>query len=169
MIVLRPNERCDFGFRAVAATGMTLMAAGSLLLTQVSAGGSYFGDIFIGLLVFGPGIGLAFVTATVAALTGVDERESGLASGLSNTAFQIGQALGVAIASTVAVSSSEDYGAAHDGANQLVVLTEGFQSAFVACAALAGIAVLVGLALLGPPRRTGNERLEAVATTGAAN
>jgi EmrB/QacA subfamily drug resistance transporter len=157
------------GFRAVAATGMTLMGVGSLLLTQVSAGGSYFGDIFVGLLVFGPGIGLAFVTATVAALTGVDERESGLASGLSNTAFQVGQALGVAIASTVAVSSSEDYLAAHDGANQLVVLTEGFQTAFVACAALAGIAVLVALTLLGPPRRTPQERLEPVPTTGAAN
>jgi EmrB/QacA subfamily drug resistance transporter len=157
------------GFRAVAATGMTLMCAGSLLLTQVSVGGSYFGDIFVGLLVFGPGIGLAFVTATVAALTGVDERESGLASGLSNTAFQIGQALGVAIASTVAVSSSEDYLAAHDGASQLVVLTEGFQTAFVACAVLAGIAVLLALTLLGPPRRAPHERLEPVSTTGAAS
>jgi EmrB/QacA subfamily drug resistance transporter len=157
------------GFRAVAATGMTLMGAGSLLLTQVSVGGSYFEDIFLGLLVFGPGIGLAFVTATVAALTGVDERESGLASGLSNTAFQIGQALGVAIASTVAVSSSEDYLAAHDGANQLVALTEGFQTAFVACAVLAGIAVLLGLTLLGPPRKAPDEGLEPVSAPSVAN
>jgi MFS family permease len=157
------------GFRAVAATGMTLMGAGSLLLTQVSVGGSYFEDIFLGLLVFGPGIGLAFVTATVAALTGVDERESGLASGLSNTAFQIGQALGVAIASTVAVSSSEDYLAAHDGANQLVALTEGFQTAFVACAVLAGVAVLVGLTLLGPPRKAPDEGLEPVPAPSVAN
>jgi EmrB/QacA subfamily drug resistance transporter len=157
------------GFRAVAATGMTLMGAGSLLLTQVSVGGSYFEDIFLGLLVFGPGIGLAFVTATVAALTGVDERESGLASGLSNTAFQIGQALGVAIASTVAVSSSEDYLAAHEGANRLVALTEGFQSAFVACAGLAGIAVLVGLTLLGPARKAPDERLEPVSAPSVAN
>ena len=90
---------------------------GSLLLTQVSVGGSYFGDIFFGLLVFGPGIGLAFVTATVAALAGVAEHESGLASGLSNTAFQIGAALGVAIVTTVAVSRSADYLAANEGAN----------------------------------------------------
>jgi predicted MFS family arabinose efflux permease len=82
------------GFRAVATAGMALMGAGSLLLTQASVGGSYFGDIFRGLLLYG--IGLAFVTATVAALAGVAERESGLASGLSNTAFQIGAALGVA-------------------------------------------------------------------------
>jgi EmrB/QacA subfamily drug resistance transporter len=157
------------GFRAVAATGMTLMGAGSLLLTQVSVGGSYFGDIFFGLLVFGPGIGLAFVTATVAALAGVDERESGLASGLSNTALQVGQALGVAIASTVAVSSSEDYLAANHGANPLVGLNEGLQAAFVACGVLAGVAVLLALTLLGRPRKAQLERLEPIPATCAAN
>ena len=78
----------NVGFRPVAATGIALIGAGSLLLTQVSAGGSYFADIFFGLLVFGPGVGLAFVTATVAALAGIAEEESGLASGLSNTALQ---------------------------------------------------------------------------------
>jgi MFS family permease len=155
------------GFRPVAATGMALAGAGSLLLTQVSVGGSYFGDIFFGLLVFGPGIGLVFVTGTVAALAGVAERESGLASGLSNTASQIGGALGVAIASTAAVSRSEGFLAANEGANPLVVLNEGFQSAFVACVVLAGIGVALALLLLGRPRRAPQERLEpAPATTG---
>jgi Na+/melibiose symporter-like transporter len=157
------------GFRTVAATGMALIGAGSLLLTQASVGGSYFGDIFFGLLVFGAGIGPAFVTASIAALAGVAEREAGLASGLSNTAFQIGQALGVAIASTVAVSRSEDYLAAHEGANPLVVLTEGFQSAFVACVVLAGIGVALALLLLGRPRKAPHKRLEPVPATGAAN
>jgi EmrB/QacA subfamily drug resistance transporter len=54
------------GFRPVAAVGMALMGGGALLLTQVSVGGSYFGDVFFGLLVFGPGVGLAFVTASIA-------------------------------------------------------------------------------------------------------
>ena len=140
------------GFRPVAATGMALLGAGSLLLTQVSVGGGYLGDIFFGLLVFGSGIGPAFATASIAALAGVAERESGVASGLSNTAFQLGGALGVAIVSTVAVSSSEDYLAANEGANPLVALTEGFQSAFVACVVLAGIGVALALLLLGRPR-----------------
>jgi len=70
-----------------APAGLALIAAGSLVLTQVSAPGSYFPDIFIRLLLCGPGIGLAFVTATVAALAGAAEHEAGLASGLSNTAF----------------------------------------------------------------------------------
>jgi MFS family permease len=150
------------GSRPVAATGMALMGAGSLLLTQVSVGGSYFGDIFFGLLVCGPGIGLAFVTATVAALAGVAEHESGLASGLSNTALQIGAALGVAIVSAVAVSRSEDYLAANEDANALVVLNEGFQSAFLAVVVLAGIGMVLALLLLGRPRKAPQERLEAV-------
>jgi hypothetical protein len=58
------------GFRPAAAAGLALMAAGSLVLTQVSIHGSYFPDFFVGLLLCGLGIGLAFVTATVAALAG---------------------------------------------------------------------------------------------------
>jgi EmrB/QacA subfamily drug resistance transporter len=150
------------GFRPVAVTGMALMGAGSLLLTQVSVSGSYFADIFFGLLVFGPGVGLAFVTATVAALASVAEHESGLASGLSNTALQIGGALGVAITTTVAVSRSEDYLATNEGANPLVVLNEGFQSAFLACVVLAGIGLALALLLLGRPRKAPRERLDTV-------
>jgi EmrB/QacA subfamily drug resistance transporter len=153
------------GFRPVAATGMALMGGGSLLLTQISVGGSYFGDIFFGLLVCGLGIGLAFVTATVAALAGVAEHESGLASGLSNTASQIGGALGIAIVTTVAITSSQDYLAANEGANQLVVLTEGFQSAFVACVVLAGIGLGLALLLPGRRREASQERLEPVPAT----
>jgi EmrB/QacA subfamily drug resistance transporter len=157
------------GFRAVATTGMALMGAGSLLLTQVSVGGSYFGDMFIGLLVFGPGVGLGFVTATVAALAGVAEHESGLASGLSNTALQIGSAIGVAIVTTVAVSRSEDFLAGHAGANPLVVLNEGFQSAFLALVVLAGIGLALALLLPGRRRTAPQERLEPLPATGAAD
>jgi EmrB/QacA subfamily drug resistance transporter len=152
------------GFRAVAATGMALLAGGALILTQVSAGGSYVDDMLLGLLVYGAGIGPAFVTATVAALAGVAEHESGLASGLSNTAFQIGAALGVAIVTTVAVTRSEHYLAANDGANSLVVLTEGFQSAFLACVALAGLGAAISLLMLGRPSGAPQEQLEAAPT-----
>ena len=153
------------GLRWVAATGMALMGAGSLVLTQVSVTGSYFGDIFFGLLVFGPGVGFAFVTATVAALAGVPDQEAGLASGLSNTALQIGSALGVAVATTVAVSRSEDYLTANTGASPLVVLNEGFQSAFVACGVLAGIGMVLALLLLGRPQRAPQAHPEPAAAT----
>jgi MFS family permease len=144
------------------------MAAGSLVLTQVSIHGSCFPDIFVGLLLCGLGIGLAFVTATVAALAGVAEPEAGLASGLSNTALQSGTALGVAIVTTVAVSRSQHYLAAHKGANPLAALTEGYQSAFLACAVLAGIGLALALLLPGRPRKAAHELPEPVPAANAA-
>jgi EmrB/QacA subfamily drug resistance transporter len=155
------------GFRPVAAAGLALMGAGSLVLTQVSVHGSYFPDIFFGLLLGGLGIGLAFVTATVAALAGVAEHEAGLASGLSNTALQIGTALGAAIVTTVAVSRSAGYLAANKGANPLAALTEGYQSAFLACAALAGIGLTLALLLPGRPRNAAHQLPEPVPAASA--
>ena len=149
------------GFRPVAAAGMALIGASCLFLTQVSVSGSYFGDIFLGLLIFGPGIGLTFVTTSIAALAGVVEQESGLASGLNNTAFQVGAALGVAVVSTVAVSRTDDFIAESGAGNMALALTEGFQSGFVACAVLAGVGLVVSLLFLGPRRDVQVEQLEA--------
>jgi EmrB/QacA subfamily drug resistance transporter len=150
------------GFRPVAATGLMFMGAGSVALTQISVGGSYLEDVFLGLLIFGPGLGATFVTASIGALAGVAEREAGLASGLSNTAWMIGGALGVAIVSTVAVSRTNEVLAANEGGGQALALTEGFQSAFWTCVVLAGLGVLLALLLLGRPRRTAQEELEPV-------
>ena len=141
------------GFRPVAMTGMALLGAGSLLLAQASVGGSYFGDLFLGLLVFGLGIGPVFATATIAAVSGVPERDAGIASGLSNTAFQLGGALGVALVSTVAVSSSRSFLAGDRGADPLVVLTEGLRSGLVACVMLGAAGVLLAFLLPGASRR----------------
>ena len=69
--------------------------------------------------------------------------------------------IGVAITTTVAVSRSEDYLAANEGANPFVVLTEGFQSAFLAVFVLAGIGIVLALLLLGRPREAPEEQLEA--------
>jgi EmrB/QacA subfamily drug resistance transporter len=155
------------GFRPVAAAGLALMGAGSLVLTQVSVHGSYFPDIFVGLLSCGLGIGLAFVTATVAALTGVAEHQAGLASGLSNTALQIGTALGAAIVTTVAVSRSQGYLAANKAGNPLIVLTEGYQSAFLACAVLSGIGLALALLLPGRPPKAARELPEPIPAASA--
>ena len=137
------------GFRVVAATGLTLLGLGTLYLTQVSVGGSYFGDIFPGLLLSGIGVGLTFVTLSIAALAGVDEREAGLAAGLNNTVFQIGAAVGVAVVSTVAVARTDDVVGSNRSADPLLALTEGFQSGFLACIVLAGIGLAAALLLLG--------------------
>jgi hypothetical protein len=78
------------GFRPVAATGMVLVGVAFVLLAQVSVDGSFLGDIFFVLLIFGTGLGSAFVASQIAALAGVAERESGLAAGLVDTSFSMG-------------------------------------------------------------------------------
>jgi MFS family permease len=129
----------------VAAVSMVFLGAGSLLLTQVSADGSYFGDLFLGMLIFGPGLGGGTVAASIAALSGAPEEDAGVASGTNTAAFQIGGALGTAVAVTVA--------AAHTGgAGHLIALTEGYQAAFTGCAIVAIVGLAVALALLRRPR-----------------
>ena len=130
------------GLRPVATVGFLLTGLGCLLLTQVSVDGSYLGDIFFGLLVFGPGLGAAYVAGSIGSLAGVAEADAGLASGLNNSAFQIGGALGVAIVSTVAVSEAH-------GADPLAALTNGFQSAFATAIIFAAAGLLVATVLLG--------------------
>jgi EmrB/QacA subfamily drug resistance transporter len=147
------------GLRAVAATGMLLTGLGSLYLSQVSVDGSYLGDIFLGLLVFGPGLGAAYVAGSIGSLAGVAEADAGLASGLNNSSFQIGGAVGVAILSTVAVSSAE-------GANPLIALTNGSQAAFATAIIFSVVGVLAALALFGR-FRVGVPAPEAVTATQA--
>ncbi len=133
------------GLRPVATVGLALTGLGCLLLTQVSADGSYLGDIFFGLLLFGPGLGATYVAGSIGSLAGVAEGDAGLASGLNNSSFQIGGAIGVAILSTVAVSGAE-------GSNPLDALTNGFQSAFATAIVFAAVGLLAAVAVLGKLR-----------------
>jgi EmrB/QacA subfamily drug resistance transporter len=144
------------GVRSIVVVSMVLMAVGCLLLTQVSVGGSYLGDIFLGLLIFGPGLGAGYVAGSIASLAGVAHAEAGLASGLNNASFQIGGAVGVAILSTVAVSQA-------DGVEPLAALTNGYQSAFATAIAFAALGLLVAVVLLGRLRGPAPEAEPAVA------
>jgi EmrB/QacA subfamily drug resistance transporter len=133
------------GLRAVAITGMVLTGLGCLLLTQVSVNGSYLSDMFFALLIFGPGLGAAYVAGSIGSLAGVAERDAGLASGLNNSSFQIGGAVGVAIVSSVAVSQAH-------GSDPLTAMTAGFQSAFATAIIFAAVGLVVAIALLGKVR-----------------
>jgi predicted MFS family arabinose efflux permease len=133
------------GVRRVAVVAMALTGLGSLVLTQVSVGGTYLGDLFFALLVLGPGIGAAYVAGSITSLTGVAETEAGLASGLNNASFQIGGAVGVAILSTVAVSGAH-------GAGSLAAVTDGYQSAVAAAIVVAVLGMVAAGLLLGKRR-----------------
>jgi len=133
------------GLRPVAIVGLVLTGLGCLFLTQVSVDGSYFGDIFLGLLLFGPGLGATYVAGSIGSLAGATEADAGLASGLANSSFQIGGAIGVAIVSTVAVSQA-------DGSDPLAALTNGFQSAFATAIIFAAVGLLAAVVVLGKLR-----------------
>src|SRR4051794_1334518 len=124
-----------FGFKPVLVSGLLATAAGLLWFSQVNADGSFLGDILFPSLLAAIGLGLAFVSMTVAAVSGVEPHEAGLASGLINTSQQIGGALGLAILATVANSRTDHAVAA--GKATVVALTDGFQTAFLVASGMA--------------------------------
>jgi EmrB/QacA subfamily drug resistance transporter len=134
------------GVKPALVFGMSMMTLGLLYFTQVSANGTYWSDLFPGFLIVGLGMPFAFVPVTIAAVAGTKPQEAGLASGLINTSQQIGGAVGIAILSTIAVSTTSD--AVATGTETTVALTEGFQAAFWAGAAIAFVGVLVSLFLV---------------------
>jgi EmrB/QacA subfamily drug resistance transporter len=131
------------GVKPVLVAGMVAMSAGLIYFTQVSVGGSYAADLLPGFLLIAVGLGFSFVPISIAALAGVQPSEAGLASGLINTSQQIGGALGIAALSAIATSTTSDEVASGTAVN--FALTEGFQGAFVAGAAVALVGVLVAL------------------------
>jgi EmrB/QacA subfamily drug resistance transporter len=135
------------GPRVPLVSGLAVVAVGIWLLSGVPAAGSYSSDLLPAMIVTGVGMGLAFVSLSIGALEGVQERDSGLASGLINTSQQVGAALGVAVLSSVAISHTEEVLASEPGTAQVVAVTEGFQAALVVAAiiALAGAVVVSAL------------------------
>jgi EmrB/QacA subfamily drug resistance transporter len=150
------------GLRPVALTGMILVGAACLVLTQVSVEGSYFGDVFLGLLLFGAGLGATFVASQIAGLSGVAEQESGLAAGLVDSSFNVGSALGIALLSTIAVARTENVLAGPDPpASTAAALTEGFQTAFLVALGFALLGALFALVLLRGEETTEDAAIEA--------
>ena len=86
---------------------MAFVAAGLLWFSQISADGTYLGDVLVPSLLAAVGLGLSFVPLTIAAMSGVGDSEAGLASGLINTSQQVGGALGLAVLSSVAFPQIE--------------------------------------------------------------
>jgi EmrB/QacA subfamily drug resistance transporter len=94
------------GVRTVLLGGGVLLALGAGWFTQLSVDGSYLVDLVPGFVLVGAGCGFSFVPVTIAALQGVEGDDAGIASGLMNTAQQIGGALGVAALVTLATSAT---------------------------------------------------------------
>ena len=135
-----------FGIRWPLVFGLVCAALGLALFARAPVDGRFGVDVLPGMLLLGIGAGIAFNPLLLAAMRDVDESESGLASGIVNTAFMMGGALGLAVLASLA--------ARHTGASaDVVALNDGYRLAFGAGALCALLAAAVGAALI--PSRAG--------------
>jgi EmrB/QacA subfamily drug resistance transporter len=138
------------GVRRVLPLGLVLSTAALVLFARLPVHGHYFRDLFPAFLISGLGLALAFVPMSIGALTGVRQADAGIASGLINTSQQIGGAVGVAAATTIATTFTSHYVSGHPGTSAFsgAALTHGFQIAFYALAGLAAVGALAAALLL---------------------
>jgi MFS family permease len=136
----------SIGTRPVAMIGLGLVALGTALLTGLSADGNIYVELLPGIVIAAAGVGPVFVAATTSALGHVDHHEAGLASGVINTFHELGAAIGVAVASTVAAAGLAK-----------TPSIDGFTTAFTVFAIAAAVAAALSLKLVpaGKPQTTG--------------
>ena len=138
-----------YGLRAPLAAGLALAGTGLLLLVRAPIDGSYFVDVFPSMVLLGVGAGIAFNPMIIVAMTDVEPERSGLASGLVNTSFMMGGALGLAVLVSLAAARTGEALAA--GMPQIAALNDGYHAAFAIGAAFAFGAAFLGYKVLRLP------------------
>jgi EmrB/QacA subfamily drug resistance transporter len=134
------------GPKPVMVAGLALNTGALIWYAQIPVDGTYVHNLLGGYVMFGFGLSFAFIPVSIAALAGVGPREAGLASGLLNTAQQVGGAIGVAIASSVAVSHATHL--LQTGDSQAAALTGGYALAFWVIAGISAAGVVAALVLV---------------------
>jgi MFS family permease len=165
-----PRFVARVGPRAVLAIVLLIGASGLLLLTRVSADGTYLSDVAPGAVLAAIGLGAALVPGTIAAMQGVPAEYNGIASGLTSTARLLGGALGLAVLTTLATSRAD--AELSSGAGSAAALVDGYQLAFAVGAAIALLAALLAAALLrqvGVPARALPRREDPASSTTPAD
>ncbi len=140
-----------YGIKRPLATGLLVAAVGLALFARAPAGGSFVLDVLPSMCLLGFGAGIAFNPVLLAAMSDVSPEESGLASGIVNTAFMMGGALGLAVLASLAASRTDSLRAS--GHSQLAALVGGYHVAFLAGAVFAVTAAAIGATML----RTGQQ------------
>jgi MFS family permease len=141
-----------FGIKPPLAAGLFCAAAGLLLFARAPIDGNFIVDVLPPMLLLGIGAGIAFNPVLMAATSDVAPTESGLASGIVNTSFMMGGALGLSVLASVASSRTDRLAAS--GAEHLVALNGGYHLAFLGGALFAAIAAAAGLMFLRTGERT---------------
>src|SRR5438067_1262215 len=138
------------GVRRVLPAGLALSTVALVLFARLPVHGSYFSDLFPAFIISGLGLALAFVPMSIGALTGVRQADAGIASGLINTTQQVGGAIGVAAATTIATTFTSRYVDVHPGTTALSggALTHGFEIAVFALARRAALGAVAAAVLV---------------------
>ena len=137
------------GFKRPLVTGLLALAAAMLMLGRVPVGGSFAADVLGASLVAAFGMSLAYIPTLIASLSAVEPEETGLASGIVNTSYQIGSALGLAAMTAIALASTDGAGVAE--------LNDGFHAAFIGAAVVAAAAAALAVVAIRSPRVTAVE------------
>jgi MFS family permease len=149
-LLVAPRVTARFGARPVLLAGLGVLAAGLLLLVRVPADPRYAIDVLPALIIMGLGIGVVIPAIIMLAMAGAAPHETGLVSGLTNTAQQAGAALGLAVLAVVAARVTDASLAA--GAGEVMALRDGYSRAFLTAAGLAlGALLIVAFVLRRPP------------------
>jgi EmrB/QacA subfamily drug resistance transporter len=135
-----------FGFRIPLSIGLLVAAVGLVLFARAPVDGNFVVDVLPSMILLGVGAGMAFNPVLLAAMSDVEPSESGLASGVVNTAFMMGGALGLAILVSLASSRTDSLRASAHG--PLASLNGGYHAAFLVGALFAASAAVVGGTLL---------------------
>jgi EmrB/QacA subfamily drug resistance transporter len=135
-----------YGLRKPLATGLLFASAGLALLVRAPVDGTFVVDVLPSMILLGLGAGMAFNPVLLAAMGDVDPAEAGLASGVVNTSFMMGGAVGLAVLASVAASRTNTLVDAGHG--QIAALTGGYHAAFLIGAIFAAAAAVIGATLL---------------------
>jgi EmrB/QacA subfamily drug resistance transporter len=133
-----------FGFRGPLAIGLAFAAVGLALFTRAPVDGHFWVDVMPGMTLIGIGSGMALNPLILAAMSDVDASETGVASGIVNTAFMMGGALGLAVLASIAAAQTTSALAA--GASEVAALTAGYRVAFASGAGFAACAGVLAFA-----------------------
>jgi EmrB/QacA subfamily drug resistance transporter len=155
-----------YGLRAPLATGLGLAGIGLLLLVRAPIDGSYLVDVFPSMILLGVGAGIAFNPMIIVAMSDVEPERSGLASGLVNTSFMMGGALGLAVLASIAAARTGSALAA--GVPQIAALNDGYHAAFAIGAAFALGAAFLGYKVLRIPSASSEQESADVDEVAAA-
>ncbi len=137
-----------YGFRAPLAIGMLLVAASLALFARAPVSGNFAVDVLPGMILLGLGMGVSFNPVLLAAMSEVQPSDAGLASGVVNTSFMMGGALGLAVLASLADARTK--GLTTAGVDRLDALTGGYHAAFLVGAVFAATAAALGALLLRP-------------------